>query len=1243
MPNLAITISPNQAVAASDENDTSTPHDAPWLAEWSVDGSSVGQAIELQADAVKSVRDFAKQFERVFGRTTADGFGVRPLFPNGVLNDLGNRLLDIAGGDLRDQLNAHLDESVDADRRLVIRSEQSEALNLPWELLPLGNGGTAVGCDKRWAVYRTPIGESAVPEPSPAGPLRILFMAASPIDQKPLDYEKEEDTILTAVTTLEGARIFVGEMGSLEELKSLIKQVKPQIVHLSGHGKLQDNGIGTFCFEGERGETDPRSAADLVPILKQSGVQCVFLNACETAQADVAGFCQSLVKAGLPLAVGWAAPVADDLATVFAETFYREILGGEAIPAAMALARLKIEREGRRSATAQEPESQDATFVLPQLYCATPGENPPIDRLFDASLPEKDYRGPETRYETLPNGVIGLRHGFIGRRREQQTLIPPLRDGNITVVLLTGIGGQGKSTLCTRVANRLESTGFHIVSVKFERQKARGVEETAADCGARVVQTLLNDLRLAFLAGGALSKDKATEIFNDPDLDDGTKLQMAVVWLNDRQCDSKLLIVLDNLEDVLDFDTLQIVDPALAAFYQKLTSGLRRGSRAFITSRYIPDDTPRNDQSVRITEGLGDFEEHQILKFFNRDATVAKRIRNGELPMSLVRKAAPLVSGTPRFLDVVRGLLKKFTAAELNVELESLAAGFAQHPDHAPGQLEAERDKYLTDILGPTLFDRMSDGARTLLCRLSVSQLPLPLDGLELLLGDQSAALDDAISLAEDYGLLTQLPDADGPTLYHTPSLWHGWLTHPDRLSATDTTAVHLSLAEFWQDAYKRDREPELRVSITAELESCRHHAAAADAVELCRWSSLHLSRQHYRVSSFKEARRIMLQVREFIETRGLPKTEFNAECLHHLANVEESLSNWKEARQLYEDALACEFSDSGADQKEHASVLANLACVEMNEGEYSGARKKYARAQGILQQIGDRAGEAGTWHQLASIDLNEGDYAGAREKFGRSLDIRQQIGDRSGEAATWHGLASIDVNEGDYAGARENFGRSLEINQQIGNRVGEAGTWHQLASIDLNEGDYAGAREKFGRSLEIEQQIGNRAGEAATWHGLATIDLREDDYAGAREKFGRSLEIEQQIGDRSGEAGTWHQLATIDLKEGDYASAREKCVRSLEIEQQIGNRAGEAATIYQIGATAWGREKHRTAVLLMSIAYQILAAIGSAYAKPVMKNLSFASQQLRLDQAGFDQLMLEAAAEFKRDRCKSLIDDVFS
>ena len=86
-----------------------------------------------------------------------------------------------------------------------------------------------------------------------------------------------------------------------------------------------------------------------------------------------------------------------------------------------------------------------------------------------------------TRYELLPGGVQGLKEGFVGRRREQQRLVPGLRDGDITFLLLHGIGGQGKSTLATRLVGRLAGAGFDVRAVLSKRLP----EEKPESCAIR--------------------------------------------------------------------------------------------------------------------------------------------------------------------------------------------------------------------------------------------------------------------------------------------------------------------------------------------------------------------------------------------------------------------------------------------------------------------------------------------------------------------------------------------------------------------------------------------------------------------------------------------------------------------------------------------------------------------------------------------------------------------------------------
>ncbi len=163
------------------------------------------------------------------------------------------------------------------------------------------------------------------------------------------------------------------------------------------------------------------------------------------------------------------------------------------------------------------------------------------------------------------------------------------------------------------------------------------------------------------------------------------------------------------------------------------------------------------------------------------------------------------------------------------------------------------------------------------------------------------------------------------------------------------------------------------------------------------------------------------------------------------------------------------------------------IARTFADQGGYDSARIWYQSS--IDASVGLNQKEVGfALHGLASIDLEKGDYEAARENFGKAMKIVQQIGDRTGEAATWHSLGTINLKKIDYEGARENFGKAMKIWEQIGNLAGEALIWHQLAYIDLEKGDYEAARENFEKAMKIVQQIGDRVCEAATFHQLGFL-----------------------------------------------------------------------------------------------------------------------------------------------------------
>jgi tetratricopeptide (TPR) repeat protein len=958
-----------------------------WLLQWYDETTPIADPVKVPSQTANQLGFLGRTIAQAFEHRGADGLAPLPFAPSTALDHTGVQLRDLCFGPIAARL---ADEN--GPQRLTIVSDLPAALNLPWELLPVGPRGERLGCHKDWGVFRSPADAPPPPPIRRGRPMRILFLAAAPLDQHALDYEKEEEAILRATATLQGAQLFTAELGSFEELVALVQRVRPHVVHLSGHGAV-DRGVGRFCFEDDTGQSDARAAEELARVLKDHDVPCVFLNGCQTSQADVAGMCQALTRAGLPLALGWAASVADERATAFVETFYRELLAGEPVPAAAALARARIQREGLLPRTADGETKQELTFLLPQLYAAQP-----VEVLFAPQGPQEAYKGMETRYELLPGGVKGLREGFVGRRREQQRLLPGLRTGTITVLLLHGVGGQGKSTLATRLVDRLRGSGFDVRAVLSKR----GEEETAATCATRAAAALVTEVGLAAEEAG---KQQLAALLGDEGKPLARRLLLAADALAQLQC----VLVLDNFEDVLELGPdgkWHVADPELGKFYLRvqtqLTSAL--GGRVVVTSRYLPAQTRVDLDTVCVVAGLNDFKVYEFQKLLKRDARVAERIRKGELEISLLNRLYAFAGGTPRFLERLRTLLRTFAAADLEAAL-----------DASGGKLLEARDQYLQDHFGPKLFALLGAPTQTLVSRLSLSDLPLPDDALEGLTGLDGGQLDGAVRQGVEFSLLQVFEESQRPPLHLPPGVWRGWLA--ERLSDDERLAGHGVLAAFWRTVSEKNREPELRITIIDGLLACRSHGKQAGSSDLWHWASTRLSLIWERIAEWRAARAVLEEI---------PESERDALVWHMLAILHLHEGNYPEAREQFGKALV--MHQQIVDLAGEATTWHNLATIDLNEGNYAAAREQFGKALAIEQQIGNRAGEASTLANLATIDLREGNYAAAREQFGKALAMLQQIGDRAGEAATWHQLATMDLNDGNYAAAREQFGKALAM-----------------------------------------------------------------------------------------------------------------------------------------------------------------------------------------------------------------------
>lgn len=154
--------------------------------------------------------------------------------------------------------------------------------------------------------------------------ITVLFLAALPTDQESLHLGKELKIIrqsLNSSRTRDQYQVFYDTATTVDDLRKLLLEHTPTIVHFSGHGY----GAEGLCFEADDGSSHVVDGAKLAKLfhLVNDSVECVVLNACYSlAQAKA-------IVEHIDFVVGMADGISDGPAIKFAQGFYDAIFRGQ--------------------------------------------------------------------------------------------------------------------------------------------------------------------------------------------------------------------------------------------------------------------------------------------------------------------------------------------------------------------------------------------------------------------------------------------------------------------------------------------------------------------------------------------------------------------------------------------------------------------------------------------------------------------------------------------------------------------------------------------------------------------------------------------------------------------------------------------------------------------------------------------------------------------------------------------------
>nr|BFE75944.1 hypothetical protein GCM10020092_092450 [Actinoplanes digitatis] len=392
---------------------------------------------------------------------------------------------------------------------------------------------------------------------------------------------------------------------------------------------------------------------------------------------------ESLVNSGAPVVLGWALPVGDVSATMFATYLYRALAAGQPLDLSVVRARQQLYGEQSRS------------WHLLRVYADKSPLTPMVTPLNTSGRGRirvrhaaDEFLDPQTQISR-----VASRTNFVGRRRVIQRCLRTLKQplgtpGAAQALVLQGMGGLGKSTLASRLLERMPT---HQRAVWFGRVDLTKFRELTS-------KVRFQSLDQQIEAAAVLAKDEVdlsvrlTYLFDGP--------------LGQLPC----LLVFDDFEqgNLEERDGGYVLSPEMAQILPALLKAIdetNSPSRVIITSRYQFPAPPGVTLRVEALETFTDVE--QVKKVANLPNLRPQSV----IPTAVKERAVAAASGNPRLLDWLDRIIPDTT-----LDVDGLIAA-----------IENEADRFRREnIFAQKLLGTQPMELQKMLARLNVVELPIP-------------------------------------------------------------------------------------------------------------------------------------------------------------------------------------------------------------------------------------------------------------------------------------------------------------------------------------------------------------------------------------------------------------------------------------------------------------------------------------------------------------------------------------
>lgn len=1064
----------------------------------------------------------------------------------------------------------------DADVK-VAKEPATLLLALPWELLHDGDNYLFQGAKPTRVRRRLP-NTKVLDVSVVATPIRILLVTARPEDDSCgyLDHRASALPLVEAMESLPGlVKIHVLSPPTLPALRTELDRArdakKPyHVVHFDGHGVFnREIGLGGLCFENPEdiSKLEQRRhvtvfTSELGPLLRDHRIPLVFLEACQTAQAEKASesVASELLKVGVASVLAMSHSVLVETARRFVEAFYDALAAGKRVGDAMLAGQRDLKDNTFRGRIFGVGALRLEDWFVPVLYQEK--DDPQLFKITPAKQTLEDAQTELiARLGDLPPPPDT---GFIGRSRELLALQRLLRDQRYAVV--RGQGGEGKTALAAEFAR------WMIRSQQMERAAFVSVETYGNE--RAVVDTL-----------GKQLVDKNFSAVGD--------LEDAIKEVERALREQPALLVIDNMESVLlppfmadetpealSEDAADELRGILALCERLLKAG---DTRVIFTSR---ESLPDPFEALRNRRELHQLDREDAVKMVERVLNAAGE-NVGASSDAAREEMEQLVDAVHRHARTLALLAPSLLEHGVKATRESLVELMTEMDKKFP----RSREKSVFASVELSLR-RMSQQNRERACVLGVFHGGLQLDILRIMMQwDETAVallsrelIETGLAMPNPYRHLTLNPalcpylrgrmdveEREVLTIRWVDAMlmYSEFLRRQQaqniELAAT-LTVLELPNLFTLLDFVQRAKDPEATIALTTSLYELLQRlgkprllkqigqirdAVASELGEA--WSHAQYNASRTRIEQLLDSGLLREAVKEALELhkrakqageQAYPSADYDlamacnlvGDVLPHVGESELALSLLDEARGRFE---IIETKRPGRGAANMASVcLARKGDCLLLLGRLEEAATTYEECILRSGKLNDERQVAAVKNHLGSVRKLQSRYPEALAAHAEARERFTHLNEPESVAVTWYQMGNVYQRAREPEKAEDAYREALAIWVRLGNVNRQASTLMELANLYVifgrTEGSipmYRQAADKFAEILDVVSEGKARHGLAVAFHILGRLDE-------ARQEIWHSIRGTQSSGHEIELWKTWGILFDIETDAANPSGA---------------------------------------------------------------------------------------------------------